>query len=187
MHILRKLLQLLDAKLHRRTPRLVQKLAYGAGSDEEVTPSPTPPRTTASTNESANQTHPTQSHPVRLTYSPVAVNLDNVPDKTIYPPVLPVPPSSQYTHSVLSISNPQVPPPPPYVYIVDPVTQISYPEPPTPVPVPCLTNDARSYLARVIQNPGVLHPQILPRLDETDDKESFYYFAICKAVVARKT
>jgi hypothetical protein len=185
MRILRKLLQLLDAKLHRRTPRLVPKLAYGAGSDEEVTPSPTPPRTTASTNESANQTHPTQSHPVRLTYSPVAVNLDNAPDKITYPLVLPVPPSSQYTHSVLSVSNPQVPPLR-SVYITDPVTQISYPEPPTPVPVPCLTNDARSYLARVIQNPGVLHPQILPRLDEIDDKESFYYFAICNAVVAGK-
>lgn len=183
MRILRKLLQFLDAKLHHRTPRLAQKLAYGAGSDEEVTPNPTPPRTIASINKSAHHTHPTQSHPVRLTYSPVAVNLDNVQDKITYPPVLPVPLSSQSTRSVLSVSTPQVPPPR-SIYTIDPVTQISYPEPPTPVPVPCLTNDARSYLARVIQNPGVLHPQILPRLDEIDDKESFYYFDICKAVVA---
>jgi len=178
MRILRQLLQLLDANLHRRTPRLVQKLAHGASSDEVITPNPTPPRTIASIKAGVHQTHLTRSHPVKLAYSSVFTTYEIIPD-------LPVPPNSQSKPSDLSISTPQVPPP--SVYVVDPVTWISYPEPPTPVPFPRITNDARSYLDRVIQNPGVLHPRILPKLEETEEEGVFYYFAICDAVVAGKT
>lgn len=178
MHILRQLLQLLDANLHRRTPRLVQKLAYGAGSDEIITPNPTPPRTIASIKAGSYQTHITRSHPLKLAYSHVVTTYEIIPD-------LPISPNSESKPLGLSISNLQVPPT--SVYVVDPVTWISYPAPPTPVPFPRITNDARSYLDRVIQNPGVLHPRILPKLEETEEERVFYYFAICDAVVARKT
>jgi hypothetical protein len=193
MRILRKLLQLIDAKVHRRTPRLFQKFAYGAGSDGDITPSANSPRTVTSINEGAHhgkyKTDRNQrSQPMTLSYSSIFIIFEFVSGercKFVHAP------ASASTPALRTPAKGQSSPPVPLdsqvplapIYITDPVTQIHYPSPGTPTsPRAYNKEDARSYLNRIMRDPRILHPQMLLKMKETEEDGVPSYFAICDAV-----